>query len=107
MENNVEYILHIVTKQLKRSELNLYVANYIQQRKSRSLEYDDLIVINSSNMKDHSYEIEDKDYYFCITGCLLCKGFLQSFHALIVHLYYCHPNITFYFTVKIFIGFFS
>ena len=91
--------MHIVTKPLHKKELSFFISNYIHQRKSRSLEFDDLVVLNSSNIKDYQYVNEDRDYYFSFIGCLLCKGFLKSFHALILHMFFCHQDLTFYFSV--------
>lgn len=99
MKNNFEYYLHIITKNIQKKDLNTFINNFVNQRKSRCVD-DDLIVVNSSNIKDYSFENEDKDYYFSFSGCLLCHGFYKSFEALFIHIKYCHSNFECYFSVN-------
>ena len=100
MENNSEYYFHIITKPLQKKELNQFIVSFTNQRRSRNVDPDDLIVVNTTNIKEYSFENDDKDYYFSFSGCLFCYGYYKSFEALFIHMKYCHFNFDIYFSVK-------
>ncbi len=74
--------------------------NFINQRKNKSINNDDLVVVNSTNIKGIYFENEDKDYYFNYLGCIFCQGNYKSFPAMFLHMKFCHPELESYFSVR-------
>lgn len=100
--SNSEYYLHVITKNIHKKELNQFIGNFLNIRKNKNIENDDLVVVNKTNIKEFDLENEDTDYYFSFSGCLFCKGCYKSFPALYIHMKFCHPDFECYYTVNLF-----
>jgi len=96
---NPEYYLHTITKNLKIKELSQIIGSFLNQRNNKSIN-DDLVIINTANIKEISFKNEEKDYYFSFLGCIFCRGKYKSFPALYIHMNFCHPEFESYYSVN-------
>ena len=71
-----------------------------QQKRNTNEDKNDLIIVNSSNNKEISLEI-DQDYYSDSNSCLICKRNLHNVGALILHYKLVHLEYNVFHFVKI------
>jgi hypothetical protein len=74
------------------------VGNFISQRNKNQYN-EDFLVLNKNSLLSYKFELDDKDYYIEVLGCLICKSVLKNYASLVLH--YKHNHIEFiFFNVK-------
>lgn len=93
-----EYYIHTYTKNINiqnYESVKSIITNFSLQR-TKNANLDDFIILNRSNLANYYDDLDDKDFYVEILGCIFCKDILNNYAALYLHYKLCHPNYLFF-----------